>query len=308
VKKLFNFNLLYKEIQSLPQAPEENHSMAKRVLLTLGVCMLSASALAQTYGDRLNRYFGDWHTSSPREAYGHLTERDVLTQGDPLHPSADGAVLRFVSAYKYATLAPHAATSAIRLKDQQQVYFVVSGEGKAVAGNQSVVLSTNIALLVPAELEFTLTNTGDQPLTMYEIQEPVTAGFHPNTSMLVRDENSIPFSTTDLQWSYMVKKIFVASDGLATLTDVSTVYLDPLTVSRPRSTESPDMEAVWTALKGTGIAFVSNKLLRQPPGRAFLEVPDGKTPHSVINPSEDSQLKFLYFAHKPAAAPSTRPK
>jgi mannose-6-phosphate isomerase-like protein (cupin superfamily) len=280
--------------------------MARRALLILGACMLiSASASAQTYGTQLDRYFGDWHTAATRTVNGHLSEQEILTRGDALHPSSNGAVLRFTSAYEYATLAPHAETSAIRLEGQQQIYFVVSGEGKAVAGSQSVVLSSNIAVLIPSGLEFKVMNTGTEPLAMYVIQEPAPAGFHANTSMLARDENSLPFSTTDLQWSYMVKKIFVASDGLATLTDVSTVYLDPLTVSRPQSTDSPDSEAIWTALQGTGIAFVSNRLLRQPPGMAFMDVPDGKTPHSIINPNQDSQIKFLYFAHKPASVTNT---
>jgi mannose-6-phosphate isomerase-like protein (cupin superfamily) len=282
--------------------------MVKRVVLIFSVYMLSGiCASAQTYGDQLNTYFSDWHKAPVRTAYGHLTEQDILTRGDALHPSAAGAVLRSASAYEYATLAPHASTSSIRLKDQQQIYFVVSGSGKAIAGKQSVELSTNIAVLMPADLEFTLTNTGDQPLAMYLIEEPISPGFHPNNSMLVRDENALPFSSTDTQWSYMVKKIFVASDGLATLKEISTIYVDPLTIGRPQSTVSPETESVWTALRGTGIAFVSNELRRQPPGLTFAEVPDGKTPYSIANPNEDSQLKFLHFLYEPAAAPHTRP-
>lgn len=279
--------------------------MANRAFLIFSVCMLlRASAPAQTYGDQINRYFGDWHKSQPRTVNGHLIEQDILTRGDALHPSSDGAVLRSVSAFEYATLPAHTTTSSARLQGQQQICFISSGEGKAVAGQQSVTLSPNIAVLIPVDLEFTITNTGAQPLVMYIVQEPVPAGFHPSPSMIVRDENSIAFSTTDLHWSYMVKPIFTASDGLATLSEVSTIYLDPLTVSRPQSTEAPEVEAVWTALKGTGIAFVANRLIRQPPGMAFLEVPDGKTPHSIVNPNEDEQIKFFYFAHNPVAAPN----
>jgi hypothetical protein len=295
--------------QSLLQDLEENLSMVKKVLLALGTCaLLSASALAQTYGKALDLYFGDWHSSPVHTVYGQLEEQAVLTRGDALHPTAKAAVLRFATAYQHALLPPHASTSSIRLSGQQQIYFITSGEGKASSAHQSVELSPNIAVLMPADFEFTLTNTGDKPLDMYVIEEPTVPGFHPNTSMLVRDENVLPFSTTNLQWSYMVKKIFVAADGLATLTDISTVYMDPLTISRPQDTESPDVEAVWTALQGKGITFVSNELRWQAPGTAFLEVPDGKTPHSVIDPSEGSELKFLYFAHKPLATASVKPR
>jgi mannose-6-phosphate isomerase-like protein (cupin superfamily) len=258
---------------------------------------LCTCALAQTHGSQLDPYFMDWHNAPVHTVAGHLQEQDVLIRGDALHPSAPGAVLRFASAYKHAVLPPHATTSAIKLKDQQQIYFVVSGEGKAVAGSQSVALSPNIAVLVPEGLEFTLSNSGAEPLEMYFIQEPTSAGFHPNTSMLVRDENTLPFATTDLQWSYMVKKVFVASDGLATLSEVSTVCLDPLTISRPKSTESPDTEAAWTALRGKGIAFVSNDLRRMSSGMTYAEVPDGQTSLSMVNPDQNSELKFLYFAH-----------
>jgi mannose-6-phosphate isomerase-like protein (cupin superfamily) len=282
--------------------------MAKRVILILCAYMfLCACVTAQTHGNQLDPYFSDWHKEPVRTVYGHLAEQDILTRGDALHPSTHGAVLRFVSAYEYATLPSHLTTSPIHLKGQQQIYFIVSGSGKAVAGTQSIELSPNIAVLMPAELEFTLTNTGDQPLTMYLIEEPTSSEFHPNSSMLAKDENALPFSTTDLQWSYMVKKIFVASDGLATLKEVSTVYVDPLTVGRPQSTGSPETESVWTALRGTGIAFVSNDLRRQPPGVTFAEVPDGKTPYSIINPNQDAQLKFLHFEHEPTDTAQAAP-
>ena len=45
---------------------------------------------------------------------------------------------------------------------------------------------------MPANLEFTLKNTGDEPLTMYVINEPTPPSFRPNPTMLVRDENKLP--------------------------------------------------------------------------------------------------------------------
>jgi uncharacterized cupin superfamily protein len=283
--------------------------MVKQILASLGVCaLLFAPALAQTNGDHLDLYFSDWHTAPAHTAYDRLTEQDILIRGDALHPATKGAVLRFATSYLHALLPPHASTSPIRLSGQQQIYFIVSGEGTAVSGGQTIALSPNIAVLMPANLEFTLKNTGDQPLAMYLIDEPTPPDFHPNSSMLARDENKLPFSTTDLEWSYMVKKIFVATDGLATLNDVSTISLDPLTIGRPHVTESSDVEAVWTALQGTSIAFVSNRLLRQKPGASFLEIPDRETPHSAVNPSEDSEIKFLYFAHHSPAANVQHPK
>jgi len=271
--------------------------------VTLLVPMMAA---AQTTGDRIDLYFGDWHGVTPRMTHGTLEERDILTRGDALNPSKKGGVLRFINSYTYATLAPSASTQAAKLNGEQEIYFVQSGRGTVKAGGQTADLSANIAVLMPASLEFTITNTSAEPLTMYVINEPTPPGFRPNTTMLVKDENQLPFTSTDGFWAHLVKTVFVTQDGLATLESVLTVTLDPLTLGKPHPAageDSSDIEEVWTALDGTSLAFIGNQLRRQPPGMAYLHIPDNKTPHSNINGSEDVQDKFLYFAryrdHKP---------
>jgi mannose-6-phosphate isomerase-like protein (cupin superfamily) len=272
---------------------------ARRVLSAVALCALSYSASAQTTGDRIDSYFGDWHTSPSRRAHGTLEARDILTRGDAMNPTQKGAVLRFINSYAYATLAPHVSTEAEQLKEQQEIYFVQSGKGTARAGGQSVDLHQNIAVLVPAGLTFNLENTGDQPMTMYVINEPTPSGFRPNPSLLVRDENQLPITSSSGMWTHIVKTLFVSADGLATLQAVLTVTLDPLTLGKPHpvpSEDSTDIEEVWTALVGTSLALVGNELCRQTPGMAYLHVPDNKTPHTNINSSDTDQDKFLYFA------------
>ena len=268
--------------------------------LVLILCaVLSSLAPAQTARDRIDLYFGDWHNSSPRNTYGALWQRDIFTRGDGMNPTQKGAVLRSLNSYTYATLASQASTKATRLEGQQEIYFIASGHGTATAAGQTADLSRNIAVLMPANLEFTLKNTGDQPLTMYVINEPTPPGFRPNSTMLVRDENQLPISTSNGMWSHMVKMLFVTADGLATLQSVLTVTLDPLTVGKPHPVpgeDSNDIEEVWTALDGTSLAFVGNELRRQTPGMALYHIPDNQTPHTTINQNEDSQVRFLYFA------------
>src|SRR3981081_1289473 len=92
------------------------------LLLVLGLvvyAVLSPLALAQTTGNRIDLYFGDWHGSTSRMTRGSLQERDIFTRGDALNPTQKAAVLRFVNAYTYATLAPYASTKATRLLGQQ---------------------------------------------------------------------------------------------------------------------------------------------------------------------------------------------
>ncbi len=277
-------------------------------LFTAGLFVLASMAGAQTNavtsdaanatGNRIDLYFADWHASAPRMTNGSLEEREIFTHGDGVSPARKGAVLRFVNSYNYATLAPHTSTEATRLNGQQEIYFVASGRGMATAGGQSADLYRNVAVLMPANLEFAFKNTGDEPLTMYVVNEPTPPGFRPNSAMLVRDENMLPITSSDEFWTHIVKTIFVTSDGLATLQAVLTVTLDPLTIARPHLhlVDYTDTEEVWSALSGSSLAFVGNQLREQTPGMAFYHIPDNQTPHTNLNPSEDSQAKFFYFA------------
>jgi len=258
--------------------------------------VLSSLAPAQTAGDRIDLYFGDWHNSLPRNTHGALRQRDIFTRGDGMNPTQKGAVLRSLNSYTHDTLASHDSTRATRLEGQQEIYFIASGHGAATAAGQTANLFRNIAILMPANLEFTLKNTGDQPLTMYVINEPTPPGFRPNAAMLVKDENKLPITSSDGLWAHIVKTLFVTADGLGTLQSVLTVTLDPLTLGKPHIVDHDDIEEVWTALDGTSLAFVSNQLRRQTPGMSFYHIPDNKTPHTNINQNEDSAVKFLYFA------------
>jgi mannose-6-phosphate isomerase-like protein (cupin superfamily) len=259
--------------------------------------VLSAGAPAQQVDSstQIDMYFGDWRASSPRITHGSLEERDILTRGDAFAPPRKGAVLRYVNAFSYATLAPQASTAATRLEGRQEVFYVWSGRGTVNAGGDTADISRNVAVLMPAGLEFTIKNTGSEPLTMYLIDEPVPAGFRPNPRMLVRNENLIPISSTSGFWAHIVKPVFTTADGLGTLESIVTVTLDALTIGRPHL-DTHDLEEVWTALEGTSLAFLGTQLRRQGPGVAYMHPPDNLTPHSNINYLEQGQVKFLYFA------------
>jgi mannose-6-phosphate isomerase-like protein (cupin superfamily) len=265
----------------------------------VGSAALSQGTWAQTTGDRISLYFGDWHASAPHMIRGSLEARDIHSRGDGLNPPRAGAVFRFINSYTYATLAAGASTKPTCLEGQQEIYFFASGYGTVTAGGQTADLYRNVAVLMPANLEFTLKSTGDEPLTMYIINEPIPAGFRPNASMLVRDENTIPISSSNGFWAHIVKPLFVTADGLGTLESVLTVTLDPLTIGKPHpapNEDTSDIEEVWTALYGNSLALVGNQLHEQAPGMAYYHIPDNLTPHTNINPSGESQAKFLYFA------------
>jgi mannose-6-phosphate isomerase-like protein (cupin superfamily) len=170
----------------------------RRALIFLVFCAaLSRLTQAQTTGDRISLYFGDWHTSTPHVIRGSLEERDILTRGDGLNPTRAGSVFRFINSYTYATLAAGASTKPARLDGQQEIYFVASGRGTVTAGGQTADLFRNVAVLMPANLEFTLKSTGDEPLAMYVINEPTPPDFGPTRICLSAMRIQIPISSSN---------------------------------------------------------------------------------------------------------------
>jgi len=81
-----------------------------------------------------------------------------------MKPTTKGAVLRYVNSYVYDSLAPNASSPSTTLSGQQRVYYFTSGTGTISAGGDSAQVSTNVAVLVPANLAFTIKNTGTDPL------------------------------------------------------------------------------------------------------------------------------------------------
>jgi mannose-6-phosphate isomerase-like protein (cupin superfamily) len=243
----------------------------------------------------VDMYFADWHASKA-QTMGPVAEYAVFTKGDPMKPATKGAILRYVDSYVFVTLAAGASSPSATLSGKQRVYYFTSGTGTISAGGDSVPVSINIAVLVPANLAFTIKNTGRGPLGAYLITEPTPGGFQPGTKLVVKDETSTPISTALEEWSRIVKPLFTSVDGLATISSVQTVTLDALTITRPFIGTKPNTEHLWMELSGTSIAFIGPYLRRQTPGMAYEHPPDNLAPTSNVNYAEDSQVKFLLVA------------
>jgi len=265
----------------------------------LGAITLSPLARAQELqvgsNAYVDMYFADWHASKAQTT-GPVTEYTVFTKGDPVKPTSKGAVLRYLDSYVYTTLVPGASSPSTSLSGKQRVYYFASGTGTVSAGGDSVPVSINIAVLVPANLAFTIKNTGAIPLGAYVITEPTPSGFQPGTKLVVKDEKSTPISTAVQEWSRIVRPLFTSADGLATISSVETVTLDPLTISRPFVGTLPNTEQLWMELSGKSIAFIGPYLRRQTTGMAYEHPPDNLAPTSNVNYSEDSPVKFLLVA------------
>jgi len=245
----------------------------------------------------IDMFMGNWKESMPQKTHGALVERDILTRGDPMNPPRKGAVLKYANRFTRASLGAYELTAPTILQDEQEIFYILSGNGTITAGNKTADLHTGIAVLMPPNLEFTMKNTGNETLTMYLISEPVTEGFLPNKEMLVVDENTQAWNKGNPHWVGLSKPIFNSQNGLGTLTNIITVQFDPMTFFQPHS-HTEGTEEVWTAISGD-IYFLLGKQIRyQPPGTAYLIPPDGNTPHANFNVS-DERIKLFYFARFP---------
>ncbi len=125
-------------------------------------------------------------------------------------------------------------------------------------------MKSGVGVFMPAGLEFVMTNTGEAPLTMYLIVEPVSPGFEPINHMLVKDENTIPIGTTKSHWSHILRVFFhgdEAKRAFSTITGMCPVWFDPMTLGQPHS-HGPASEEVWFVVEG-GIVLMLGKELRR---------------------------------------------
>jgi mannose-6-phosphate isomerase-like protein (cupin superfamily) len=248
-------------------------------------------------------YMSDWRDSMPVSTHGSLIERAVLTKcdGDPMKPPRKGAVLKYMNRFSYATLDFGSSTTPVSLKNEQELFLILSGKGKLFAGNKTVDLREGIFVMVPPGLSFTMTNTGTEALAMYLVAEPTPAGFRPNTEVFVRDETVTPWTMTDAHWVNAFKDLIVPNDGLADLQMVLTVELFPMTFAQPHP-HVPGCEEVWVLMSGEGYVLLGKNVRKLAPGVAYEIPPDDKVWHANFNVS-DKPIKFFYFARFQDHAP-----
>lgn len=243
----------------------------------------------------IDLFLSSWKESMPRHTHGSLVERDILTrcEGDPLKPKTRGAVLTNLKRFSHGTLETGTTTTPTTLKDEQEIFYIYSGKGIVKSGGKTADLYSGIAVLVPPGVEFTIKSAGDKPLKMYILTEYIPEGFKPKKEIVVKDENVIPFSSSNVHWSHCYKGIMRKEDGLSTLRGLGPVWFLPMTMGQPHS-HGEGVEEIWFSLDGDITILLGKQIRKFPPGMAYKIPPNGKTPHSTINVT-DEMIKVFWF-------------
>ncbi|MFC1694303.1 cupin domain-containing protein [Candidatus Latescibacterota bacterium] len=242
----------------------------------------------------IDKYISSYKEHPPYIRHKSLLERDMLTKnnGEFAKPILRGGCLNYIDRFTHATLMAYHKTEPITLENTQEVFYVISGNGKISTKEESYDLYPGVSAFVPLGLEFTIENTGSEALEMYLISEKVKEGFKPRNTLLVKDEKKTGASHYG-HWTYESSILVDMSDGLSQLYFVNSVVLPPNTFAQPHSHNSKT-EEVWATVD-SDLTFMLGKQPRKiDPGYSYMVPPDGKTFHSNINLS-NKPVRLFYF-------------
>jgi hypothetical protein len=120
------------------------------------------------------------------------------------------------------------------------VFYICSGAGGVTVSGKTAELFDGVGVFIPANLQFSLENTGDKPLQMIVIGETIPAGFAPRKDMLVRDENVIPIRSNSGHWVNAGRRLFNTEDRSVTLMNMGPVFRpDAFRAERSRAVLHP---------------------------------------------------------------------
>ena len=240
-------------------------------------------------------FVNNWKDSVKRTVFGALSEWDILTPSDGTseRPKTRGAVLTAIKRLTYGVLNPGKTTTPAVLKDEQKIFYFVSGNGTLAGDKKSTEVREGIGVVVAPGINFTIKNTGKDPLALYIITEPIPAGFKPNTEIVVKDERGTRWSSNNVHWSHNYKNFLTARDGLAVLTGMGPVWYLPETIGQPHTHGDP-IEEIWFALSGDTTVLLGKQFFHLPPGTGYKIPPTGYTGHANINAS-DKPIKMFWM-------------
>jgi mannose-6-phosphate isomerase-like protein (cupin superfamily) len=251
----------------------------------------------------IDRFIGDASKSPSTVAYDAIMRQRILDAGDPQKPGDPGSVLLRRKSISLDTLQAGETTSLQKF-DDQQVFYIESGEGTLDDGRQSWVIRANTMILVPPNLVHRFHAAGATPLKMINVDIPVEPGVTPKSAIIVRDVTKMVQTERNVHWNNMSKYVFLGDqDGLHPGDRIYLVYLTPMTIAGAHA-HSPGQEEVWIKVTdGATVMQLGSEIRNWPINSGFLAPPNGQTVHAAMNLG-DKMEAWLYIARlNPDAKP-----
>ncbi|MBC8458108.1 MAG: cupin domain-containing protein [Deltaproteobacteria bacterium] len=247
------------------------------------------------HGTRIAMWISSWQDNMPVGGHGSMIENPILIPGDPQNPPAPGAVLKWASRFNRAQLAPCAETPAITHEKEQEVLYVVRGKGMFQSEDKSEAIGPGVAILIPAGVPHSIENTSiTDHLEVLWLAEQLEDDASPAKELIVRDTKKLPIAV-GAHWVHVGKIVFNGNDGLTKIDAVNIATIPAMSIAEPHS-HGINQEEVWYQMHGDSYLFLGRTLQLQKEGTAFMCPPDGCTPHSSINIT-NNPVDFFFFAH-----------
>lgn len=243
----------------------------------------------------LDLFVNDYRNARPRTEYGALVFHDILTktdQPDPLRPARAGAVLEFMTAVSYATLAPGATARGRGRAGDREVFYTSAGTGRIVANGKTHEVKEGVGFTLTEDFDFTLTNTGRAPLGFYVRTEALPYNFPRSADVVVVDRFDND-RRVGAHWWHICNG---GPNGMLLCT------IAPRTMPQPHA---HPVEEIWVMVKGETVLTLGKKFARMAPGQAYRIPPNGMVAHSNINLGEEP-VQMIYMGQ--AARNPTPPR
>jgi mannose-6-phosphate isomerase-like protein (cupin superfamily) len=241
-----------------------------------------------------NLWINDYRSATPRNAYGTLVFRDILTElngADRLHPTKRGAVLETMHNISQANLAAGVSASGRAPAGDRQVYYTYGGTGTITVNGKTSQLKEGTGFTLTPDFDFKLTNTGKTPLTFYVRAELLPGDYKPSPDIVVVDRFNSD-RRVGAHWAHICNG---GPSGMNLCT------IAPRTI--PQQHSHPN-EELWLAVKGESILSLGKDTRKMTPGMAYRIPPTGLVAHSNINLGEEPvQLIYMGIAARPSNPP-----
>jgi mannose-6-phosphate isomerase-like protein (cupin superfamily) len=234
---------------------------------------LDPSPIDPNVDPNIDMFVNDWKNAAPRNMYGGVVFRDILTKlegPDPLHPTKKGAVLVNITAISRAELAPGARASGRATAGERQVFFTMAGTATIAVNAKSHDVRKGTGFTLTPDTVFTLSNTGKAAVIFYVRTEPLPANYVASPDLVV--VNSLDNDRrVGAHWAH------INSGGPAGMTLIG---IAPRTMPQPHSHPG---EECWLMVEGETVLSLGKQIRRMTAGQAYKIPPTGITAHSNLN-------------------------